>query len=71
MTNKVTETYLRIKADALKGLEIIPMFYQPIMGRSNAVSSAIRILKKEGTIIKSGIDGLGKPVYSLPLSLAG
>lgn len=49
------------------GHEIIPMFFQPIMGRSNTVSAAIRVALKKGLLEQAGVDGCGKPKYRAPL----
>ena len=50
---------------ARAGHEIIPMFFQPRFGRSNAVSAAIRMALKKGLIVQSGVDGMGKPKYRI------
>lgn len=50
---------------ARAGQEIIPMFFQPRFGRSNTVSAAIRMALKQGFIVQSGVDGLGKPKYRI------
>lgn len=52
------------------GKEIYPFMFQPVMGRSNAVSAAIRLGKKKGVLVQSGVDGHGKPKYSLALPSA-
>ena len=42
MANAKTEAMIsEMVAHASKGFEIIPMFFQPICGRSNTVSAAI------------------------------
>lgn len=62
-----TQTILSemIKA-ARAGEKVYPFMWQPIMGRSNAVSAAIRIAKKDGLLIEGGKDGVGKPFYVAP-----
>ena len=53
----------QIVSAARAGHEIIPAFFQPIYGRSNAVSAAIRMALKAGLIEIAGLDGCGKPKY--------
>ena len=48
---------------ARAGHEIYPMMFQPLMGRSNTVSAAIRTAKKLNLIEQHDVDGLGKPIY--------
>jgi hypothetical protein len=55
---------------ARQGGEIIPMFFQPRVGRSNTVSAAIRKGLKTGQLVKAGVDGLGKPTYTIPTPAA-
>lgn len=52
---------------ARNGRDIIPMFFQPRMGRSNTVSAAIRKGLKTGQIVQNGVDGMGKPKYTIAL----
>lgn len=52
-------------AYAREGKDIIPAFFQPVFGRSNTVSAAIRGLKAQGLIEQNGEDGTGKPKYAL------
>ena len=59
--------YNLIKEAAQNGQEIYPFMFQPIIGRSNEVSGAIRKLKKEGFLEIAGNDGLGKPFYKKKL----
>ena len=66
MTTAATEAKIaEIVSHARAGHEIIPMFFQPIIGRSNTVSAAIRIARKRGLIEQAGVDGMGKPKYRL------
>ncbi len=62
--NTQTEAKMNeIVAFARQGHEIYPMMFQPMNGRSNTVSAAIRTAKKLGLIEQAGVDGLGKPKY--------
>lgn len=63
MNTKTQEMMNQIVAHARTGAEVYPMMFQPIVGRSNVVSAAIRAAKKAGLIEQSGTDGLGKPKY--------
>jgi len=66
-----TQTMLTDMIDFAKaGNDIIPMFFQPVRGRSNTVSAAIRTGKKLGLIIEGGLDRMGKPFYVLPIPTA-
>lgn len=51
---------------AREGNDIIPMFWQPAMGRSNTVAAAIRAAKERGLLVQTGVDGMGKPMYGAP-----
>jgi len=59
-TEKVIQDML---AHARHGSDIIPMFFQPIRGRSNTVSAAIRTAKARGLIEANGKDGSGNIKY--------
>jgi hypothetical protein len=64
MANSATEKMMaEMVAFARDGGEIIPMMFQPLRGRSNTVSAAIRKAKALGLIEQSGLDGCGKPKY--------
>jgi hypothetical protein len=65
MTAATKDVLASMIAYAQGGNDIIPAFFQPRMGRSNAVSAAIREGLKSGLIIEAGKDGLGKPKYRL------
>ena len=54
-------------AHAKTGADIYPFMFQPMLGRSNAVSAAIRKAKKTGALVEAGKDGTGKPFYRAPL----
>jgi len=70
MANAKTEAMIsKMVAHAHKGFEIIPMFFQPIYGRSNTVSAAIRLAKVRGLLVESGLDGSGKPKYAAPVKV--
>lgn len=69
--NTATEAKLNeILAFAREGREVLPMMFQPVMGRSNAVSAAIRIALKRGLLVQDGVDGCGKPKYRAPMPTA-
>lgn len=71
MANEATQAKMNeILAAAKVGCEIIPAFFQPRFGRSNAVSAAIRALLKSGAIVQCGKDGMGNPKYSLAIAPA-
>ena len=55
---------------AKTGADIYPFMFQPVMGRSNAVSAAIRKAKKTGALVEAGRDGNGKPFYRAPVKAA-
>lgn len=57
--NKLNE----IMTHANAGYEIIPAFFQPIRGRSNSVSAAIRHALKNNMLEQCRVDGMGKPKY--------
>ena len=66
MTNpKTKEMMENMLLVAREGRDIIPAFFQPLRGRSNTVGAAIRALKAQGLIEQDGVDGTGKPKYSL------
>lgn len=52
------------------GRDILPMFFQPLRGRSNTVSAAIRAGKKLGLLVEAGLDGSHKPFYRVALPTA-
>jgi len=66
-TQEMMENMLLV---AREGHDIIPAFFQPLRGRSNTVSAAIRELKKQGLIEQNGVDGTGKPKYALVMPTA-
>jgi hypothetical protein len=51
---------------ARAGHEVLPMMFQPVMGRSNTVAAAIRAALKAGLLVPAGVDGCGKPKYRAP-----
>lgn len=53
-------------AHAKTGADIYPFMFQPMLGRSNAVSAAIRKAKASGALVEAGKDGTGKPFYRAP-----
>lgn len=55
---------------AQEGNDIYPAFWQPLRGRSNLVSAAIRIAKTQNLIEEAGKDGCGKPYYRAVLPKA-
>jgi hypothetical protein len=57
-------------AYAKTGADIYPFMFQPMMGRSNSVSAAIRKAKKAGSLVEAGKDGNGKPFYRAPVKAA-
>ena len=57
-------------AHAKTGAKVYPFMWQPVMGRSNAVSAAVRMAKKSGALIEGGKDGVGKPYYVAPIPAA-
>ena len=63
MTPETKSKMEEIVEAARAGGEIIPMFFQPIHGRSNTVSAAIRAALKLNLIEQCGLDGCGKPKY--------
>lgn len=70
MKAKTLEIMNEMVAHARAGNEIIPMFWQPLMGISASVSAAIRAAKKQGLLVQSGLDGVGRPKYAAPLKSA-
>ena len=54
-------------AHAKTGADVYPFMFQPLLGRSNAVSAAIRKAKASGALVEAGKDGTGKPFYRAPL----
>ena len=69
--NLKTETILNemIKT-ARAGHDIYPFMFQPLMGRSNSVSAAIREGKKRGLLVEAGKDGTGRPFYRAAMPAA-
>ena len=64
MANAATKKMVKEIVDyARTGANIYPFMFQPLHGRSNTVSAAIRIAKKDGLIVEGGKDGMGKPFY--------
>jgi hypothetical protein len=62
--NPATEAMIeRMLETSRNGHDIIPMMFQPVRGRSNTVSAAIRVALSRGLIEQAGVDGLGKPKY--------
>lgn len=70
MSPKTQALVNEIVAAANAGHEIIPMFWQPVIGRSNTVSAAIRAAKARGLLVDAGVDGCGKPKYRAPIKAA-
>jgi hypothetical protein len=69
--NLKTETILnKMLETARAGHDVYPFMFQPIMGRSNSVSAAIREGKKRGLLIEAGKDGVGKPFYRAAMPAA-
>lgn len=58
-----TDEILNQMIETGRSRDIIPMFFQPLRGRSNHVSAAIRKGLKTGQIEQVGLDGMGKPKY--------
>jgi hypothetical protein len=70
-TQMTTEQILTAMiAHAKTGGDVYPFMWQPVFGRSNAVSAAVRRAKKEGLLVEAGKDGTGKPFYRAPIKLA-
>lgn len=57
-------------AHAKTGAKVYPFMWQPVFGRSNHVSAAVRKAKKAGLLIEGGKDGTGKPYYIAPMPAA-
>lgn len=55
---------------AKTGAKVYPFMWQPVFGRSNHVSAAVRMAKKSGLLIEGGKDGTGKPYYVAPMPAA-
>lgn len=70
MNAKTQEMMENMLLVARQGYDIIPMFWQPPLGRSNTVGAAIRALKAQGLIEQNGVDGTGKPKYALVMPTA-
>lgn len=70
MTTKTEAMIAEMIAYAATGKDVIPAFFQPIRGRSNTVSAAIRQALKRGLLVQNGVDGLGKPKYAAPVKAA-
>ena len=70
MSPKTEKMMQEMIAHARAGHEIIPAFWQPLHGRSNTVSAAIRAARKRGLLIEAGEDGLGRPTYRAPIPAA-
>lgn len=70
MTNATDKKLAEMIEFAREGHDIIPAWFQPRIGRSNTVSAAIRKGLKTGQLIQNGVDGLGKPVYTIPMPAA-
>jgi hypothetical protein len=65
MTTPRTEALItEMVAHARNGHDVIPAFFQPVVGRSNHVSAAIRTAVKRGLLVQNGVDGTGKPKYA-------
>lgn len=63
MNNKTEAMMIEMVKAARAGSDIYPFMWQPIVGRSNAVSAAIRLAKKQGLLVEAGKDETGKPFY--------
>lgn len=63
MHNKTAKILQEMIDHANAGHEIIPMFFQPMRGRSNYVSAAIRFALKNNLLEPAGVDGVGRPKY--------
>ena len=70
MNAKTLEIMNEMVAHARDGYEIYPTFWQPLRGISASVSAAIRAAKKQGLLVQSGLDGVGRPKYAAPLKAA-
>lgn len=57
-------------AFAKTGKDVYPFMFQPMLGRSNTVSAAIRLAVKRGLLVQAGKDGTGKPKYAAPAIVA-
>lgn len=71
MTKRTTD---QILADMIKtakaGHKVIPMYYQPLRGIDACVSAAVRKGLKTGQLVQDGLDGCGKPWYTVPTPTA-
>ena len=67
MNSKTETMMLEMVKAARAGSYIYPFMWQPVMGRSNTVSAAIRLAKKQGLLVEAGKDGMGKPFYLAPV----
>lgn len=63
MNNKTEAMMIEMVKAARAGSDIYPFMWQPVVGRSNAVSAAIRLAKKQRLLVEAGKDGTGKPFY--------
>lgn len=66
MNSKTEAMMIEMVKAARAGSDIYPFMWQPMMGRSNTVSAAIRLAKKQGLLVEAGKDGTGKPFYRAP-----
>lgn len=67
MNSKTEAMMIEMVKAARSGSDIYPFMWQPMMGRSNTVSAAIRLAKKQGLLVEAGKDGMGKPFYRAPV----
>ena len=67
---KTVEMMNAMVAYARQGKDVIPMMFQPVFGRSNTVSAAIRMAKKQNLLVQNGVDGMGMPKYALVAPVA-
>jgi len=70
MNDRTAKILAEMIAHALEGKDVIPFFFQPLRGRSNHVSAAIRIALKTGALVQNGVDGTGAPKYAAPAPVA-
>lgn len=70
MNTKTAQMMEAMIAHAKAGNDVIPMFFQPLRGRSNTVSAAIRCATKRGLLVQNGVDGMGNPKYAAPIPAA-
>lgn len=67
MNSKTEAMMIEMVKATRGGSDIYPFMWQPMMGRSNTVSAAIRLAKKQGLLVEAGKDGTGKPFYRAPV----